>query len=86
MVDGDGSRAKKWTYTHWCKGGVKEDRDPRPSYQPNDSTGNQNVAAYGEINDPVSYWGDFPHKFGTYNSRFPGSAYRFIIVYNTQSK
>ena len=77
---------EKWTYTHWCKDGVKEDRDPRPSYQPNDSTGNQNVAAYGEINDPVSYWGDFPHKFGTYNSRFPGSAYGFIIEYNTQPK
>ncbi len=75
---------ENWTYTNWCKDGVKEDRDPRPNYQPNDATGNQNVAAYGEVNEPVSYWGDFPHKFGTYNSPFPGNAYGFIIEYNTQ--
>ena len=41
------------------------------------------VSAIGEISDPVSYWGDFPHKFGTYNSPFPGSVYGFIIEYDT---
>jgi hypothetical protein len=75
---------EEWTYSKWCKDGVRGDRDRRPNNQPNDSTGNQNVAAYGEVNDPVRYWGDFPHKFGTYNSPFPGAAYGFIIEYNTQ--
>ena len=73
---------ENWTYSNWCKDGVNEDRDPRPNNQPNDATGNQNVAAYGEVNEPVSYWGDFPHKFGTYNSLFPGKAFGFIIEYN----
>lgn len=77
---------EKWTYANWCKDGVKEDRDPRPNDQPNDATGNQNVGAYGEINEPVSYWGDFPQKFGTYNSPFPGGAYGFIIEYNGKSE
>ena len=74
---------ESWTFSKWCQNGVKGDRDPRPNTQPNDGTGNQNVAAYGEISDPVSYWGDFPHKFGTYNSPFPGSVYGFIIEYDT---
>lgn len=71
-----------WTYNNWCRDGVKEDRDPRPNDQPNNANGNQNVAAYGEINDPVPYWGDFPHKFSTFNSPFKGKTYAFIIEYN----
>ena len=75
---------EEWTYSNWCQDGVEGDRDPRPNNQPNDATGNQNVAAYGEINDPVSYWGDFPQQLGTYDSPFPGAAYGFIIEYNEE--
>lgn len=75
---------EEWTYTNWCKDGVKEDRDPRPNDQPNDATGNQNVGAFGEVNEPVGYWGDFPQRFGSFNDSHPGGVYAFIIEYNTK--
>ncbi len=71
-----------WTFDNWCQDGVKGDHDPRTNDQPNDATGNQNVAAYGEVNDPVSYWGDFPHKLSSYNDIHPAKNYGFIIEYN----
>jgi len=70
-----------FTFTAWCVDGVPEDEDPRPNNQPNDATGNQNILAYGEINAPVSYWGDFPHRFGSYNDTHEGQAHAFIIEY-----
>jgi len=37
------------------------DEDSRPNDQPNDATGNQKIIALGEVNIPVSTWGDFLH-------------------------
>jgi hypothetical protein len=70
-----------WDYENWAWEGMPGDNDPRPSTQPNDATGNQNVIAFGEVNMPVPTWGDFPHKFGTYRSPFPGRTHGFIIEY-----
>ncbi|MGN7611503.1 hypothetical protein ACQZV8_05390 [Magnetococcales bacterium HHB-1] len=71
-----------WNFTRWAYNNMPGDRDPRPNDQPNDATGNQNVTAYGEVNIPVSTWGDFPYKFGSYQSRFPGKSHGFVIEYN----
>lgn len=75
-----------WTYRNWAWEGMPGDRDPRPSTQPNDATGNQNVLAFGEVNEPVATWGDFPHKFSSYQSEHDGKAYGFVIEYNRQPK
>lgn len=72
-----------WTFQNWARDGMDGDEDPRNNRQPNDATGNQNVIAFGEVNKPVPTWGDFPQKFGTFNSRFPGQANGFIIEYET---
>ena len=71
-----------WTYEHWAWEGMPGDRDPRPNNQPNDATGDQNVLAFGEVNEPVSTWGDFPQKFGTYRGPHDGKALGFIIEYD----
>ncbi|OSM01838.1 putative PEP motif putative anchor domain-containing protein [Magnetofaba australis IT-1] len=73
-----------WSYTNWAYDGMPGDKDPRPNTQPNDSTGNQNVAAFGEVNIPVATWGDFPHRFSSYRSPFDGKAYGFVIEYNAE--
>jgi hypothetical protein len=75
-----------WTYANWAYDGQPGDRDPRPSTQPNDSQGNSNIAAFGEVNDPVPTWGDFPHQFSTLNSPHDGKSYGFIIEYNNEPK
>lgn len=72
-----------WTYEHWAWEGMPGDNDPRRNTQPNDATGNQNVLAFGEVNRPVSTWGDFPHKFGTYGDGHDGKALGFVIEFNS---
>lgn len=71
-----------WSYEHWAWDGMPGDRDPRNNTQPNDATGNQNVLAFGEINEPVSTWGDFPHKFSSYQSEHDGKSMGFVIEYD----
>lgn len=71
-----------WSYRNWAWEGMPGDRDPRPSNQPNDATGNQNVLAFGEVSEPVATWGDFPHKFGSYRSEHEGKAYGFVIEFD----
>jgi predicted CXXCH cytochrome family protein len=66
-------------YTNWAYDGMAGDEDPRPNDQPNDATGNQNVIALGEVNIPVSTWGDFPHRLSSYNDPHEGGVYAFII-------
>ena len=73
-----------WSFSNWCIDGAAEDSDPRNNTQPNDATGDQDIIAYGEINAPVSYWGDFPIRFSTYNSPYEGGSYGFIIEYNSE--
>lgn len=69
-------------YTNWAYDGMAGDEDPRPNDQPNDATGNQNVIALGEVNIPVSTWGDFPHRLSSYNDPNEGGVYGFIIEYD----
>lgn len=71
-----------WSYENWAWDGMPGDRDPRPSGQPNDATGNQNVTAFGEVNEPVATWGDFPHKFSSFQSQHDGKALGFVIEYD----
>lgn len=71
-----------WSYENWAWDGMPGDRDPRNNTQPNDSTGNQNVLAFGEVNEPVSTWGDFPQKFSSFQSEHDGKALGFIIEYD----
>jgi hypothetical protein len=69
-------------YTNWAYDGMPGDEDSRPNDQPNDATGNQNVIALGEVNIPVSTWGDFPYRLSSYNDPNEGGAYGFIIEYD----
>jgi len=69
-------------YTNWAYDGMAGDEDSRPNDQPNDATGNQNVIALGEVNIPVSTWGDFPHRLSSYNDPNEGGVYGFIIEYD----
>ncbi|MDQ5908136.1 MAG: hypothetical protein QG599_227 [Pseudomonadota bacterium] len=72
-----------FSYTNWCKDGVEADQDPRNNNQPNDATGGQDVIAFGEVNAPVSYWGDFPHSVGGLNDQGSDTkVYGFIIEYD----
>lgn len=75
-----------WSYTNWAYDGMPGDKDPRPNDQPNDSTGNQDITAFGEVNFPVATWGDFPHKFSSYHSEHEGKSYGFVIEYESQPK
>ena len=69
-------------YTNWAYDGMAGDEDSRPNDQPNDATGNQNVIALGEVNIPVSTWGDFPYRLSSYNDPNEGGVYGFIIEYD----
>ncbi|KAF0223121.1 MAG: hypothetical protein FD176_2092 [Rhodospirillaceae bacterium] len=71
-----------WSYENWARDGMSGDNDLRNNTQPNDATGNQNVLAFGEVNKPVSTWGDFPHRFGTHGEGREGRAQGFIIEYD----
>ncbi len=73
-------------YTNWCQNlddGLLDD-DPRDNTQPNDVTGgNQDAMCYGEITAPVSYWGDFPSRFGDLMTGDAATFYAFIIEYES---
>lgn len=75
---------EEWEYENWAKDlndGVI-DKDPRPSDQPNNSGGNQPIMGFGEMNLPVSTWGDYMEDVGTYGrDRLPGRSYGFVIEY-----
>jgi len=73
-----------WSYTNWAYDGMEGDDDPRPNDQPNDATGDQAVICFGEVNQPVSTWGDFPARFGDSTGGEGAVVYGFIIEYNTQ--
>ncbi|CAK0749893.1 exported hypothetical protein [Gammaproteobacteria bacterium] len=79
---------ENFSFTKWCKDGIPGDTDPRDNTQPNDgggTTGSQDVLAFGEVNIPVSYWGDFPHTISGLNDQGSNTkVYGFIIKYNTQ--
>ena len=74
-------------YTNWAKNlndGVI-DKDPRDNTQPNDSGNGQRIMGFGEMNEPVSTWGDYMDEVGTYGKdKLPGRSYGFIIEYNQQ--
>ncbi|MGD2176182.1 MAG: DUF1566 domain-containing protein [Anaerolineae bacterium] len=47
--------------------------------------GNQNVLAMGEVNIPVSTWGDFPHRLSSYNDPNEGGVYAIVTEYEAAS-
>lgn len=78
-----------WQYTNWAVNlddGVI-DKDPRKNNQPNDSGNSgqgQRVMGFGEMNLPVSTWGDYMDDVGTYGvKRSPGRSYGFVIEYES---
>lgn len=71
-----------WTFANWAWNGMPGDNDLRNNTQPNDATGNQNVMAFGEVSEPVSTWGDFPHSFSSFNSNHEGKSFGFVIEYD----
>lgn len=78
---------ESWQYTNWAVNlddGVI-DKDPRKNTQPNDSgysAQGQRVMGFGEMNLPVSTWGDYMDDVGTYGvKRSPGKSYGFVIEY-----
>jgi len=74
---------KTINFTNWCKNlddGVL-DTDPRNNDQPNDATGDQDAACYGEITSRVSNWGDFPIRFGDLQGGEGATFYAFVIEY-----
>lgn len=79
-----------WEYSNWAVNlddGVI-DQDPRDNTQPNDSGNSrdgQRVMGFGEMNRPVSTWGDYMDDVGSYGMKFgPGHAYGFVIEYESQ--
>lgn len=93
QVEGSEEPVKGWKwlsgepfeYTNWAKNlddGVL-DKDPRDNTQPNDSGDGQRTMGFGEMNEPVSTWGDYMDAVGTYGKdRLPGRSYAFVIEYN----
>lgn len=81
---------EKWEYTNWAQNlddGVI-DKDPRDNTQPNNSgeQHSQRTIGFGELNQPVSTWGDFSDDAGTYGmERTGGKRYAFIIEYNKKT-
>lgn len=74
-----------WDYTNWVQNiddGVT-DRDPRDNTQPN-GNGKQNVMGFGELNVPVSTWGDYWDTVSQYGERGMPSGYNmgFVIEYD----
>ncbi len=79
--------SESWSYSNWAvnlNDGVV-DKDPRNNSQPNDSGNSkfgQRIMGFGEMNVPVSTWGDYMDDVGTYGlNRSPGRSYGFIIEY-----
>lgn len=73
-------------YTNWCQNlddGIL-DCDDRDNTQPNDASGgNQDVMCFGEITSNVSFWGDFPARFGDLDGGDGATFYAFVIEYNS---
>lgn len=92
QVEGSIEPAGGWTwlsgeafeYTNWAinlDDGII-DLDPRDNTQPNDSGDGQPVMGFGEMNLPVSTWGDYMDSVGTYGGKkLPGRCYGFVIEY-----
>jgi hypothetical protein len=97
QIDGSIEPAGGWTwlsgesfdYTNWAVNlddGII-DLDPRDNSQPNDSGDGQPVMGFGEMNLPVSTWGDYMDSVGTYGgTRLPGRCYGFVIEYENDPK
>ncbi len=78
-----------WDYSNWAQNlndGVT-DRDPRDNTQPN-GAGRQNVMGFGELNVPVSTWGDYWDTVAQYGERGMPSGYNmgFVIEYDEMPK
>ncbi len=92
QIEGSIEPAGGWTwlsgesfeYTNWAinlDDGII-DLDPRDNTQPNDSGDGQPVMGFGEMNLPVSTWGDYMDSVGTYGgNKLPGRCYGFVIEY-----
>lgn len=72
-----------WTFELWQKEGLDIGINFPPDDQPNNSNDNQNVLAFGEVDYPVSYWGDVPHMMGTHGTPAPPN-HGFIIEYENR--
>lgn len=74
------------TWTNWLQEGQDVGVHIAPDNQPNNGAGGtQNVLAFGEVDEPASYWCDVSHLSGTYGSgRLP--TYGFIIEYNSEPR
>lgn len=75
-----------WDYTNWAVNlddGVI-DKDPRPNDQPN-GRGRQNIMGFGELNVPVSTWGDYFAGVAQYeNMGMPmGYSRGFVIEFDS---
>jgi len=75
---------EEWDYMNWVENlddGVT-DRDPRNNTQPN-GKGRQNVMGFGELNVPVSTWGDYWDTVAQYGERGMPTGYNmgFVIEY-----
>lgn len=72
-----------WSYERWQKEGLDIGNIFPPDNQPNNNNDNQNVLAFGEVDYPVAYWSDVPHKMSTYNTPAPPN-FGFVIEYNAE--
>jgi hypothetical protein len=80
---------EEWNYENWAVNlddGVT-DKDPRDNSQPN-GRGRQTVMGFGELNVPVSTWGDYFSGVAQYENmeRPLGYNHGFIIEYDTVPK
>lgn len=71
------------SWINWQKEGLDIGIHIAPDNQPNNNNGNQNVMAFGEVDEVASYWSDVPHLKGTYGTTLP-QAFGFIIEYVAQ--
>lgn len=77
-----------WEYINWAvnlNDGVT-DKDPRDNTQPNDSGTSiygQRIMGFGEMNTPVSTWGDYGEEHGSYGLPLDRGikSYGFVIEY-----
>lgn len=72
------------SWTNWLQEGQDVGVYIAADNQPNNSArGAQNVLAFGEVDEPASYWCDVSHLMGTYGSGRL-AAHGFIIEYNSE--
>ncbi len=78
---------EKWEYSNWAVNlddGII-DKDPRDNTQPNDSADGQPIMGFGELNQPVSTWGDYTASPTKPNGEVRGT-YAFIIEYESDPR